>query len=238
MGGAASLAGMPGSGPGGGYAGIARHPGGGASFATSGTDTKIDGCLSVVLPPAPVVPYELDLFEGGSGGGGGGGGAFGALGCLGGGGGGAVTLSTPWTIYIDGDVIASGASGANCYTSAFCGIRGGPGGGGSGGMIRLEADELIIEPNGTLNCRGGNGGVRSLDGTLTPFGGNGGYGYIVMKSPFMDLRGEILGSLILNDCIVDFDNDGDIDGIDVLYMASNLEPVCLNYFAESFGMVY
>ena len=238
LGGSAGAVGVPGSGPGGGYGGIARHPGGGASFATLGTSTKIDGCLNVILPPAPAVLYDPNLFEGGSGGGGGGGGAYGVLGCPGGGGGGAIFLSTPWIIHIDGDVIASGASGTNCYTSALCGIRGGPGGGGSGGMIHLEADTVIIEPNGTLNCRGGYGSVHSLDGTLTPYGGNGGYGYIIVKSPLIDLRGEVYGSLIFNDCIVDFDNDGDIDGIDALHMASSLEPTCLNYFAKSFGEVY
>ncbi|MBU0964872.1 MAG: hypothetical protein KKA54_00700 [Proteobacteria bacterium] len=238
LGGLDGAPGQPGFGPGGGYGGIYRHPGGGSSFATTGTETKIDGCLSEILPPAPPVPYEQDLFEGGSGGGGGGGGAYGVDGCKGGSGGGAVYLSTPWTISIEGNVYARGANGVNCYTSALCGIRGGPGGGGSGGMIRLSADTIILEPDGVLNCIGGKGGVRSLDATLTPYGGNGGYGYIAIKAPHLDLSGDILGALILNDCVVDFDNDADIDGVDASRMAANLDSVCLNYFAESFGRLY
>lgn len=236
-GGSEGAIGIPGFGPGGGYGGIARHPGGGASYATLGTSTKIDSCLSEILPPTPAVPYLTDLFDGGSGGGGGGGGAY-VKGCSGGDGGGAVFLSTPWTIYINGNIIANGANGNNCYTSALCGIRGGPGGGGSGGMIRLAADSIMIESEGTLNCSGGKGGVRSYDGSLTPYGGNGGYGYIVIKSPNIDISGKILGALILNDCIVDFDNDGDIDGADITQMASDLELVCLTYFAVSFGSLY
>lgn len=238
LGGLDGASGQLGFGPGGGYGGIYRHPGGGSSFATTGTETKIDGCLSDILPPALPVPYEPDFFEGGSGGGGGGGGAYGVDGCNGGGGGGAVYLSTPWTISIEGNVLAKGANGVNCYTSALCGIRGGPGGGGCGGMIRLLADTIFLEPDGVLNCSGGKGGVRSLDATLTPYGGNGGYGYIAIKAPHLDLTGYIIGALILNDCVVDFDNDADVDGVDVSCMAANPDSICLNYFAESFGRLY
>jgi len=176
LGGAEASSGEGGYVAGGGEGGIVRHPGSGGGFATSGGATKKDGCLSEIFQGSVATPYDPDLFNGGSGGGGG-----------------ALLISTPASITIGGYVKARGAGGGWCYTSALCGIRGGPGGGGAGGMVDIEADTVLLESDGLIDCRGGKGGVRSSDGSLTPFGGNGGYGYIVLHSPEWQKDSELCG---------------------------------------------
>ena len=183
------------------------------------------------------MPYDSGLFNGGSGGGGGGGGTY-VTGCSGGGGGGAILISTPSSITISGILDAKGAEGGWCYTSALCGIRGGPGGGGAGGMVRIEASGITLEAEGVIDCQGGKGGVRSTDASLTPFGGNGGLGYIVIHTSALELAGDTFGVMIVNDCVADLDNDGDVDGLDLEIMAAGMDFACLEYLASSFGMFY
>ena len=223
-----------GGGPGGGMGGPYRNPGGGGGFATPGDDGKTDRCVSTPGLGGHVVPYIPGLFHGGSGGGGGGSGPYESIpGGDGGGGGGALYVSTPTTIHIKGSVLANGGGGGWCYTSAFCGTRCGPAGGGSGGFIWIEAETLNLDENGRISCDKGPGGIRSSDGTLTHFGGDGGDGYVLLSASAYQIDGEIIG--VNPACDGDFDDDGDVDGSDLAALASDLGLLDLPLFAEEFG---
>lgn len=223
-----------GGGPGGGMGGPYRNPGGGGGFATPGDDGKTDQCVSTPGLGGNAVPYTPGLFHGGSGGGGGGSGPYEFIpGGDGGGGGGTLYMSTPAMIHIKGKVLANGGGGDGCYTSALCGIRCGPAGGGSGGFIWIEAGTLNLDEDGRISCDKGPGGIRSSDGTLTHFGGDGGYGYVLLNASAYQIDGEIIG--VNPACEGDFDHDGDVDGSDLAVFAAGGTGITLEDFAADFG---
>ncbi|HEX8952683.1 MAG TPA: hypothetical protein VF945_12595, partial [Polyangia bacterium] len=72
-----------------------------------------------------------------------------------------------------GGINAGGGGGrAGCATSVPNGPSSGanPGGGGSGGMIFLEAPAITLQMNTTLSANGGAGGGETQAGTDGPFG--------------------------------------------------------------------
>jgi hypothetical protein len=165
-GGANSVDGGKGLGPGGGCAGsyTSSHNGCGGSFSMIGNG----GYNST--PDASGVTYgnaRLLPLIGGSGGGGGSG-STSYSGSPGGGGGGAIVIASSSSISVSGLVTANAGSSYILSGNNYSG------GGGSGGSIKLVSN--IVSGNGTITAIGGNG---SLYGGV---GGIGSYGRIRIEA--------------------------------------------------------
>jgi hypothetical protein len=105
-------------------------------------------------------------------------------------------------LYVYGRIDASGAAGQGDATECLDGLGtsscwdfSGPGGGGAGGTIRLEADQFTFEA-GDIRAQGGVGGGGS-DNYSTD-GGNGSDGYIVIDSHGAQLPAECWPSAYVN----------------------------------------
>ncbi|MFN0242037.1 MAG: Ig-like domain-containing protein [Planctomycetota bacterium] len=154
---------------------------------------------------------ELGHLRGGAGGGGGGASLFGTtselseLPCAnpgfvftsyldhsaasGGGGGGALQLLAGATMTISGTILAAGGDGGSANTEEnpddlvfpLRATRSAPGGAGSGGAVRLQAANLLIDTTpsdpGRVDVRGGLGGTNNLFAT----GGRGGPGLVRLE---------------------------------------------------------
>lgn len=177
-----------------------------AFVASGGSSTALG-----LEPPDPpqdhvirqLIP-EAGYLRGGSGGGGGGGSLFGttangsAPSCIGtnvinnfwdhssaggGGGGGAIQIVSGRTITLTGLVDATGGDGGSGLTSLATQrpTRAQPGGGGSGGAVKLQALAFSMPVTGSprIDVRGGIGGRGSLPGKAgVALGGDGGAGLV------------------------------------------------------------
>lgn len=161
--------------------------------------------------------------NGGSGGGGGGGRLFFGVNITGGSGGGAgggLQIATPGNMTINGRLLANGGHGAWAFANVFA--HGGPGGGGSGGNIELYAESVAFTETAVIQTRGGAGGGKSTEPvSQNPYyyssGANGGYGYLFIGADeFTMFGGTKIDSVIIPPIDADFNNDGDVDGDDLL----------------------
>lgn len=155
---------QPGAGPGGGLPGsLLGSPGGGAGHVLEGGGTSCS-------PPdcgdggEPYGNSFLQPLLGGSGGAGAGGTTVNGVdsGRPGGGGGGAILLASSTRIALNGSIVAYGGGGEDGS------------GGGSGGSARLVAP--TVEGGGSIDVRGGPGGVGNETG------GNGSAGRVRIES--------------------------------------------------------
>lgn len=160
--------------------------GGGAGFATAGTDGPgTSGSKGLAYGAASLLPLN--------GGSGGGGGASTATynGSGGGGGGGAILIASSGSIQINGAVRANGGTGGNAYRQ--CSGEPGFGGAGSGGAIRLLAN--AVTGSGSLSAAGGAGqtAVQYNSGAYSPCvvmtSGKGGDGRIRVEAYTITLTG-------------------------------------------------
>jgi hypothetical protein len=149
---------------------------------------------------------ERGFLRGGSGGGGGGTGLFGSRspvsptncttatladfydnsGGAGGAGGGGIQLTSGAQVLLNGQIDASGGDGGNASQSPPADTGGfdrrnlAPGGGGSGGGVRLQAPDLgILNASGRIDVRGGIGGL----GVAGSRGGDGSRGLVRLEQP-------------------------------------------------------
>ncbi len=99
--------------------------------------------------------FELIPLLGGSGGGQGARSSARGESSLGGGGGGALQISAQQEIVLRGRILAGGGGGQGGATVS---LGTGGGGGGSGGSVLLEAPEVRIVAEATINAAGGGGG--------------------------------------------------------------------------------
>lgn len=187
-GGGTQVNGTAGGGLGGGEGGLGRsgykelgHAGGGGGMATPG----LQATSRTGSPPGEGGPALSlsDPLTGGSGGGGGGRGRCFDVnldGGDGGGGGGALELSALGDVNIGGAMLTNGAHGGWSFANVFA--FGGPGGGGSGGVVDVYGNAITVQASALLQARGGAGGGLSTepvawDPFLYSCGANGGQGY-------------------------------------------------------------
>jgi hypothetical protein len=176
--------------------------GGGFALASAGIGT-FDDCGSQGPAQGGGGTYGSDQalpLIGGSGGGGGGGGRS-SPGAGGGGGGGALLIAASGTVSITGSVLANGGNGgstatgwtSNCEGNTTTGpIWGGPGGGGSGGAIRIVA--TTITGNGPISANlGAAGGV--VNNCVSPGATNGSVGRIRLEGEVNNHNGTRTGSV-------------------------------------------
>jgi hypothetical protein len=146
------------------------------------------------------IPFPSPLSGGSGGGGGGGWNLFGVdlSGGEAGGAGGGLRISTPAGITINGAILANGTSGRTGFANIFG--FGGPGGGGSGGVIDLDGGVVTLASTGLLQAKGGPGGGISTLPIFSPVfssGAKGGLGYARIVGADVILNGHIDGFLIV-----------------------------------------
>jgi hypothetical protein len=140
--------------------------GGGAGGSFGGTGG--DGGDATVPGARADEPAALGFVRGGCDGGRGGSGAGSGGGGLGGRGGGALYLIAGTTLRITGTINTSAAAGAGGgKSSSTSHTSGGGGGGGSGGLIGLDAPEVILEGTARLLSNGGGGAGGGGGGSIT-----------------------------------------------------------------------
>lgn len=105
-------------------------------------------------------------------------------GASGGGGGGALQLVAGDTLTLSGKILALGGNGGNAFVTdnldpeVIRTTRSSPGGGGSGGALRLQSESVLIDTNTSdpvrIDVNGGLGGTNAQLG----LGGRGGHGLV------------------------------------------------------------
>lgn len=120
----------------------------------------------------------------------------------GGGGGGALRIVSGTRIAVgaSGAILANGGPGGDAFigTGKVTGCDpqpGAAGGGGSGGLVYLQAPGLVVSPGGVVQAVGGSGGASSLYATGGD-GGDGGLGRIRLSvsASSCDLAGKLMPS--------------------------------------------
>ena len=158
--------GMPnGNGGGGGHA----DTGGGGGYGADGSPGTQNGNVSGRGGLAVGTPDLASIFFGGGGGGGGSNGCGGGNGAAGGG----VVLIYAQTIQNDGTIRSVGASAADACER--------PGGGGSGGTIKITGREVALGSD-TVTANGGTRGGPNGSNCPSCFGGNGAVGRIRVEA--------------------------------------------------------
>ena len=125
--------------------------------------------------------------------------------------------------------------------------HGGAGDGGSGGNIELFADYVTLSEDGLIQALGGYGGglstqPYSLNPAMYSSGADGGMGYAMVQAENVDFQGTVDAVIITeNPCEGDFDDDGDVDGLDLAVFAADFNSngdvgsSDLAVFAADFG---